>query len=382
MKQKCGQMHKIVVMICILMGMLIGLSGLISQPLAVNAATKKASLNRSVATLEVGRTMRLKLKNVDSKAVKKTVWTSSNKSVATVSASGKVKAKKAGSVTITCKVTYSNKKKESLKCNITVRNKTSNFDSALGVWYSECYVDNHNSTYSYIEIYLYDDGTGKLNGYECADIPRDASVRVKDPESLRGVEYLTWTLEGNRLTISSGGEYYNYKYSKNKGTLVSEDGYVGYSRKRPPIPDGCTYMTRLYDLVADSESKKQALMSRLSGNWYFDLTIWTFNNDGTGVLYIPKVGNGKEQNRKFKYTVDDGGYDDIMFIDIKFLDNGKKYEYEAVLNKNGSMVLDDSIKLTRTFEIDNCPLTEKMIENNLKVITGDLVDEMLSGADK
>lgn len=42
---------------------------------------------------------------------------------------------------------------------------------------------------------------------------------------------------------------FDYKYSKEKGTLVSTSDYMGYSRKEPKIPIGYQYMTRVYDII-------------------------------------------------------------------------------------------------------------------------------------
>lgn len=78
----------------------------------VSAAQKKAKLNKSKATIYVGKTVTLKLKNNK----KKVKWSSSNKKVATVSKKGKVTGKKAGKATITAKVG-----KKKYKCKVTVK---------------------------------------------------------------------------------------------------------------------------------------------------------------------------------------------------------------------------------------------------------------------
>lgn len=80
----------------------------------VSAAQKKVKLNKSKATVYVGKTVTLKLKNNK----KKVKWSSSNKKVATVSKKGKVTGKKAGKATITAKVG-----KKKYKCKITVKTK-------------------------------------------------------------------------------------------------------------------------------------------------------------------------------------------------------------------------------------------------------------------
>ena len=81
------------------------------------SAAKKVKLNKTRATIYVGKTVTLKLKNNKSKMK----WSSSNKKVATVTSKGKVKGKKAGKATITAKIG-----KRKYKCRITVKKKTNN----------------------------------------------------------------------------------------------------------------------------------------------------------------------------------------------------------------------------------------------------------------
>lgn len=78
------------------------------------SAASKTKLNKKSATIYVGKTVTLKVKNNK----KKVKWISSNKKIATVSKKGKVKGKKAGKVTITAKV--GGKK---YKCRVTVKKK-------------------------------------------------------------------------------------------------------------------------------------------------------------------------------------------------------------------------------------------------------------------
>jgi hypothetical protein len=80
-------------------------------PATVQAAAKP-ELNKTKATVCVGETVKLKVTNY---ASSKVTWTSSNKKIATVTSSGKVKGIKAGKVTITAKVG-----KKTVKATITV----------------------------------------------------------------------------------------------------------------------------------------------------------------------------------------------------------------------------------------------------------------------
>ena len=81
------------------------------------AKKKKIALSKTKATLTVGKQTTLKLKNATASKVK---WSSFNKKIATVSAKGVVKAKKAGKVTIKAKY-----KGKTYKCVVTVKKATS-----------------------------------------------------------------------------------------------------------------------------------------------------------------------------------------------------------------------------------------------------------------
>ena len=104
MGKKCGIKFTVFFMILALLCVMFG------HVDTAQAASPK--LNKKSATMYVGDSLQLKVKN----AKKKIKWSSGKKSVATVSSKGKVKAKKAGNAVITAKV--GNKK---LKCKITVK---------------------------------------------------------------------------------------------------------------------------------------------------------------------------------------------------------------------------------------------------------------------
>ena len=73
---------------------------LLIAPAEGQAAKKKMKLNKTKATLYVGKKLTLKVKNTK----KKVKWSSSKKAVASVTKKGVVKAKKAGTVKITAQV--------------------------------------------------------------------------------------------------------------------------------------------------------------------------------------------------------------------------------------------------------------------------------------
>jgi uncharacterized protein YjdB len=86
----------------------------------VKQLVTKIKLNKTKATVLKGKTLVLKATVSPTKASNKKVsWKSSNTKIATVSASGKVTAKKNGTVTITC--TAKDGSKKTAKCKITVK---------------------------------------------------------------------------------------------------------------------------------------------------------------------------------------------------------------------------------------------------------------------
>jgi len=80
-------------------------------------AAKKIAISQKTLSLKVGKSKKLTLKNLPKN--QKVKWTSSNKKIATVSATGKVTAKKAGKAKITATVG-----KKKYICNVTVKKKT------------------------------------------------------------------------------------------------------------------------------------------------------------------------------------------------------------------------------------------------------------------
>lgn len=87
----------------------------------VKPKAKRVKLNKSKATVSIGRTLKLKATVTPKNAYsKKITWISSNKKVATVTSKGVVKAKKAGKTKITAKNKDSGKK---ATCKVTVKKR-------------------------------------------------------------------------------------------------------------------------------------------------------------------------------------------------------------------------------------------------------------------
>lgn len=93
---------------------------------AGHAAGRALKLNKTKATLFVGKKLQLKVKNL--KKGQKVSWGSSNKKVASVSKSGKVTAKKAGTANITAKI-----EKKKYICKVTVKGVDANQEEPSAV---------------------------------------------------------------------------------------------------------------------------------------------------------------------------------------------------------------------------------------------------------
>lgn len=83
-------------------------------------AAKNVKLNKKSVKIQVGKSVKLKVKNKAKKA--KVAWKSKNKKIATVSKKGKVKGRKAGNTKIICTV-KKGKKKVKLTCKVKVFKK-------------------------------------------------------------------------------------------------------------------------------------------------------------------------------------------------------------------------------------------------------------------
>lgn len=90
------------------------------QPTTTYAATKAPTISAKKMTLQVGSKKTLTVKKAGKNATLK--WSSNKKTVATVSKKGVVKAVKAGTANVKCKVVTKGKKHYTLTCKVTVKN--------------------------------------------------------------------------------------------------------------------------------------------------------------------------------------------------------------------------------------------------------------------
>lgn len=123
---------------------------------SISAASKKVKLNKTKATIYVGKTVTLKMRNNK----RKVKWRTSNKRVATVTKKGKVTGKKSGRTTITAKVG-----KKKYKCIVIVKaiKKSANTQETHPTY--AVTISNNldaNSAYDKISITIKNTGTEKI----------------------------------------------------------------------------------------------------------------------------------------------------------------------------------------------------------------------------
>ncbi len=109
------------------------------------SAASSVKLNKTKASVVVGKTVQLKVKNTK----KKVKWSSSKKSVATVNSKGLVTAKKAGTTTIKAKVGS-----KTLKCKVTVKSnswKTKADVSKVSAWVNTAQCDQSAAIMAYAQ---------------------------------------------------------------------------------------------------------------------------------------------------------------------------------------------------------------------------------------
>ena len=199
----------------------------------------------------------------------------------------------------------------------------------------------------------------------------------------------SWSLSGDILTTvyEGDGGVVEYAFWPEQQQLIikSEMGKPLkneriYVRSKPPIPEEYTESSVIHGNI---QAQENALMRKFFGCWYFDLLIWTFNEDGSGVIDIPELAGQPASTRKFTYSVSlvEGDHADMM-ITMEWQDSETTSYFLVTENEDSSLVLkgiggSDTIRLTRTFESSNCPITQAIIAQEVSVLTGSIVYDIL-----
>ena len=260
----------------------------------------------------------------------------------------------------------------------------------LGQWYLQTF--HEEGVWSCTQALLFrEDGTGTIS--QTYYIPEDEVENyVLDLDGNGTYKYLlydadmsdefSWSLDGEELHVDVKDKLNLNLIYVSAQELALTSGEIAYGRGRPTGMEG--YVERaLY--TEDREAKEAARRRRFLGIWYYDVLTWTFNEDGTGVWDIPELGDQPAEKRKFTYSVDDNsGIGDYLCLTIDWEDSSY-WTLFPTFNADGSMSLmgigqsEPVMKWTKTFDIDNCPVTEQIISNGLGVLSGSIFDDFLGG---
>lgn len=178
------------------------------QPTATYAATKAPTISAKKMTLQAGSKKTLTVKNAGKNATLK--WSSSKKSVATVSKKGVVKAVKAGTANVKCKVVTKSKKHYTLTCKVTVKNaavsKTVSTQKALASALKDKKVKNLTiKTDKEVAFNIPSGNYGKVN--LTVDAPNADVVNAGTFKSIniKAIKPNTWKekAKGNTITVTA-----------------------------------------------------------------------------------------------------------------------------------------------------------------------------------
>ena len=178
------------------------------QPTTTYAATKAPTISAKKMTLQVGSKKTLTVKNAGKNATLK--WSSNKKTVATVSKKGVVKAVKAGTANVKCKVVTKSKKQYTLTCKVTVKNaavsKTVSTQKALAAALKDKNVKNLTiKTDKEVAFNIPSGNYGKVN--LTVDAPNADVVNAGTFKSIniKAIKPNTWKekAKGNTITVTA-----------------------------------------------------------------------------------------------------------------------------------------------------------------------------------
>lgn len=178
------------------------------QPTTTYAATKAPTISAKKMTLQVGSKKMLTVKKAGKNATLK--WSSNKKTVATVSKKGVVKAVKAGTANVKCKVVTKSKKHYTLTCKVTVKNaavsKTVSTQKALAAALKDKNVKNLAiKTDKEVAFNIPSGNYGKVN--LTVDAPNADVVNAGTFKSIniKAIKPNTWKekAKGNTITVTA-----------------------------------------------------------------------------------------------------------------------------------------------------------------------------------
>ena len=184
--------------------------------LSVKSKKPSIKLNKSSATITLGGKASVQLKATISGIKGNVTWSSKNSKIASVSKSGKVTGKRAGSTVITAKAG-----KYTTKCKITVRKKKTAKKTAMDLYRKLLEKGKFDST----------EGKGSAYGFYLFDLDGNG---VKEILITRGKVCYLYTCRQNkavRLLARGGWGGSKWMYYKKKHVLLFEQGGAGIHEK-------------------------------------------------------------------------------------------------------------------------------------------------------
>jgi len=130
--------------------------------------------------------------------------------------------------------------------------------------------------------------------------------------------------------------------------------------------------------IAQEDARQEAtirnLQRRVLGQWHWDLTLWIFNEDGTGFLDVPHIGVNPQSYHHFTYEVMEPpeGYDAFLIIHFSedwsasLAGTSGMYWVRFGPRAGGSMELGgggrEPLLLTRMFDFNNTPFVDDLFD--------------------
>ena len=253
----------------------------------------------------------------------------------------------------------------------------------LGEWFDQSIHDDYGRSWSQSMVF-YENGKGSI--VQTYYVPNDTlDWSTSDPTFTGEVaRTFSWSLNGEELhvVITETGEIGDFTFlAEEQQFFLTANSNLRFERTE--FAELENYID-LRVFLGNKEAQKTALMRNLLGIWYFDVFTWKFNEDGTGSIEIPKLGDQPATTREFSYSLDvspsETPSNDLLIMEWE--DNNTSY-HRVKMNGDGSMTLDsivtgvDDVRLTRTFDRNNCPVSEAIIANGIGVLSGSIFYDLL-----
>ena len=258
----------------------------------------------------------------------------------------------------------------------------SNQEIITGEWFYD--FPFYNSVVSYM---FYANGSGAIFYTDYTHNSTRPGGRY--PEGYTGVHNetsFTWSFDGTTVRITEPDdntfELTLMESSERANELhwsAPRDGWSLLTRVKTDIPDDYIMVS---SLIGESRAIQDALIRKFIGTWYFDVTTWTFNQDGTGVIDIPEIFGNPEEQMHFTYTVMEHMYGKDANIAFTFPDGTTLFSGAEFGNRSGgSVILDgfaEDLLFTREFDMNNAPYTTQAMKDGYSIVTGQAAEAILN----